>query len=56
MLSLTLGTYKMKKIDLQKEGFDIAKVTDKIYVFNDGKYSPVTNEVYTRLMDGKMRL
>lgn len=46
----------MKKLDLQKEGFDITCVTDKIYVFNSGKYIRLTNEIYSNLTAGKLRL
>jgi solute carrier family 27 fatty acid transporter 1/4 len=50
------GTYKMKKMDLQKEGFDVTIITDKIYLFSNGKYILVDNEVYSKLRKGQMRL
>jgi solute carrier family 27 fatty acid transporter 1/4 len=50
------GTYKMKKIDLQKEGYDVTKVADKIYVLTEGKYNVVDNEIYSKIMSGQMRL
>jgi solute carrier family 27 fatty acid transporter 1/4 len=50
------GTYKMKKVDLQKEGFDVTKISDKILFFSGGKYIPVDNELYSKLSSGQMRL
>jgi len=50
------GTYKLRKVDLQKEGFDINKVKDSIYFYSNSKYVPLDSELYRKLMDGKMRL
>lgn len=50
------GTYKMKKVDLQKEGFDGTKISDKILFFSGGKYIPVDNELYSKISSGQMRL
>jgi len=50
------GTYKMKKIDLQKEAFDVTKVSDKIYCLCNGKYVRVDNELYSKIVSGQMRL
>jgi solute carrier family 27 fatty acid transporter 1/4 len=57
LLSLAFpGTYKMKKLDLQKEGFDVTKVSDKIHFLSGGKYILLDNEVYSKLLAGQMRL
>lgn len=50
------GTYKMKKIDLQKEGFDVTRVSEKIYFFNGGKYVLMDNELYSKLLRGEIRV
>lgn len=50
------GTYKMKKIDLQKDGFDVTKVSEKIYFFTGGKYVLLDNELYSKLQKGEARV
>lgn len=51
------GTYKMKKTDLQKEGFNPNLVTeDSIYYLNNGVYSLVTKDVFEQINSGKIRL
>ncbi|XP_050527097.1 long-chain fatty acid transport protein 4-like isoform X2 [Daktulosphaira vitifoliae] len=51
------GTYKLKKLDLQKEGFnnDIIK-NDLYYLNNKGIYEKVTDEIYKDIISGKIRL
>jgi len=46
----------MKKLDLQKESFDVTKVSDKIYCLVSGKYVLVDNELYSKVMAGQVRL
>ena len=52
------GTYKFKKVDLQKEGFNIAVVKDDLYFFDTrkGSYVPLDKELHTKLCSGQMRL
>lgn len=50
------GTYKLRKVDLQKEGFDINKVKDKIYFFSNSKYVLLEPELFNKLMSGQLRL
>jgi solute carrier family 27 fatty acid transporter 1/4 len=50
------GTYKLKKIDLQKEGFDIQQVTDPVYFFQNGKYVPLDSQLYKQILAGEVRL
>lgn len=50
------GTYKMKKVDLQKDGFDPSVISDSIYYLNGGEFSPVTKEIYEQINAGKIRL
>lgn len=50
------STFKLKKVDLQKQGFDINSIKDKIYFLDKGKYVPLGEDVYKKLLSGKMRL
>lgn len=53
------GTFKMKKTDLQKEGFDPALVKqDKLYYLDLklNKYLPLGPEEYQKIITGAIRL
>ncbi|XP_018579796.1 long-chain fatty acid transport protein 4 [Anoplophora glabripennis] len=52
------GTYKLKKNDLQKEGFDPSKVSDNVYYLESstGTYEKVTPEIYGKINDGSIRV
>lgn len=53
------GTYKMKKTDLQREGFDIEKIKDhKLYYYNakNSEYVPLTEEIFDDIMKAKLKL
>ncbi|KAJ8970900.1 hypothetical protein NQ317_009052 [Molorchus minor] len=52
------GTYKLKKNDLQADGFDPSKVSDNIYYLDSGsgEYRKVTPEIYTKINDGSIRV
>jgi len=56
-LELT-GTLKQRKVNLQKEGFDIKKISDKIFFLDSGakNYIPVTEELQKGLEDGSIRI
>ncbi|EFA06666.2 long-chain fatty acid transport protein 4 [Tribolium castaneum] len=52
------GTYKLKKTELQKEGFNLEKIQDKLFLY-DAKnvdYIELTKEKYHDIMTGKVRL
>lgn len=51
------GTFKLKKTDLQQEGFDPSK-GDNIYYLdiNKGAYVKVTNDIYNKINDGILRV
>lgn len=52
-----IGTYKMKKVDLQKEGFNPTEITDTLYYLDSsGTYSPLTRDVYEKINSGAIRL
>ncbi|CAG9854851.1 unnamed protein product [Phyllotreta striolata] len=52
------GTYKLKKTDLQQDGFDPSKVSDNIYYLDSsrGSYEKVTKEIYTEINNGNLRV
>ena len=52
------GTFKIRKVDLKKESFDVTKVQDKIYYMDvrSGKYKPVTPDIYKDICGGKIKL
>ncbi|KAK7576246.1 hypothetical protein V9T40_012532 [Parthenolecanium corni] len=50
------GTHKMKKVDLQKEGFNPEIVKDRLYYLTSkGVYEPLTIEVYQDIVAEKIR-
>lgn len=51
------GTCKLKKLDLQKEGFDPSKITDKLFFLNvkTNIYEPLTAEVYQKILNQEIR-
>nr|XP_018911741.1 PREDICTED: long-chain fatty acid transport protein 4-like isoform X2 [Bemisia tabaci] len=50
------GTYKLKKLDLQDEGYNPNKITDKLfYLASDSKYQPLTADVYQQIISGQIR-
>lgn len=52
-----LGTYKLKKLDLQKDGFDIGVIKDQLYYCDSkGIYKELTPEIYKDIHSGKIRL
>jgi len=51
------GTYKLKKRELQREGYDLDEVTDRLF-FLDPKtkgYVRLTEELFLRIKNGEMR-
>lgn len=50
------GTFKLKKIDLQKEGFNPNTIDDNLYYMTaGGKYCKLDNDVYERILNGQVR-
>ncbi|XP_068234587.1 long-chain fatty acid transport protein 1-like isoform X4 [Palaemon carinicauda] len=52
------GTYKLKKVKLQEEGFNATTIQDALY-FLDAKqksYVPLTVDVYNKIVTGEVRL
>lgn len=51
------GTFKLKKKDLQEEGYNPHKVQDKLYYLNAKLgYQLLTSEVYDQIQQGKVKL
>lgn len=51
------GTFKLKKRDLQLEGYDITKITDPIYLLqSDGSYKLMTVEKNNEIKEGRAKL
>lgn len=55
---IILGTYKLKKTDLQKESFNPISTKDKLYYMdnNAGCYTLLTDESYSNILNGTIRL
>ncbi|KAG7208410.1 hypothetical protein KM043_014642 [Ampulex compressa] len=50
------GTFKLKKKDLQDDGYDPRTVRDKLYYLDSKSgYRPLTTEVYEQIQQGKIR-
>lgn len=51
------GTFKLKKRDLQQEGYDVKKIPDPIYVLqSDGSYKRLTEEKHEEIKNGRAKL
>uniref|UniRef100_A0A1L8DYU4 Very long-chain fatty acid transport protein n=1 Tax=Nyssomyia neivai TaxID=330878 RepID=A0A1L8DYU4_9DIPT len=51
------GTFKMKKMDLQQDGFNIKKINDPIYfLHSDGIYRVLTQDDFDKIQNGSARL
>ncbi|CAG9764412.1 unnamed protein product [Ceutorhynchus assimilis] len=53
------GTFKLKKVELQKEGFDYYAIKDhRLYFYNAkvAEYEGLTQEIYDDIVNGKMKL
>lgn len=51
------ATFKLRKVDLQREGFDITKIKDTIYIVQrDGSYKKMTQDDFEMIQQGMFRL
>lgn len=50
------GTFKIKKFNLQAEGFDPYRIKDKLYFLSGGQYIPLTEKLYEDISNGRVRL
>lgn len=54
----TTGTFKQRKVDLVKQGFDPGNIDEKLY-YNDaesGDTQPLDSALYDRILSGELRL
>jgi fatty-acyl-CoA synthase len=53
----TTGTFKYRKVDLVRQGFDPMNTKDPLYVFDaeTGGYAPIDADMFRRIGDGYMR-
>ncbi|MHA1916047.1 MAG: long-chain-acyl-CoA synthetase [Promethearchaeota archaeon] len=49
----TTATYKLKKVKLKKESFDLGKIDDQMYVLlpNEQEFTPLTQEIYENIQN-----
>jgi len=54
----TTGTFKQRKVDLLADGFDPSRLFDPLYFDMPGenRYVPLDEELYERIVTGKLRL
>ncbi|CAL8118521.1 unnamed protein product [Orchesella dallaii] len=50
------GTYKLQKIELQREAFDIDKIKDKLLFLENGTYVPLSRELHGKIVSGQVRV
>jgi fatty-acyl-CoA synthase len=52
------GTFKQRKVDLVREGFDPAVIADPLYFFDaeSGRYEGLTGERYRDIVEGRVKL
>lgn len=47
----------MKKLDLQRDGFDPVQIKDKLYYLNKSEvFECLTEDIYKQMQSGKIRL
>ncbi len=52
------GTFKLKKVDLVKDGFDPERINDPLYWYNQasGCYEALSQTVYADIIAGRVKL
>lgn len=50
------GTYKMKKITLQNQGFNPSDISDPLYIRQGPTYVPLTPDIYETILDGRIKI
>ena len=51
----TTSTFKHRKVDLKRDGFDPSRVGDPLYVLLSGCYVPLDDQCYQRVQRGELR-
>jgi hypothetical protein len=54
----TTGTFKHRKVDLVRDGFDPAAISDPLYFRDDarGRYVPLDQRLYEEIVAGRARV
>ncbi|MFZ1295168.1 MAG: long-chain-acyl-CoA synthetase, partial [Pseudomonadales bacterium] len=54
----TTATFKIRKVDLKRQGFDPRAIDDPLWVLLDRNrgYQPLTADIFTRISSGRLRL
>ncbi|KAJ0181727.1 hypothetical protein K1T71_002449 [Dendrolimus kikuchii] len=50
------GTFKLKKLQYQKEGFDPDVIKEPLYFRSGADFTPVTSQLFTDICNGKVKL
>ncbi|MBA4287039.1 MAG: long-chain-acyl-CoA synthetase [Xanthomonadaceae bacterium] len=50
------ATFKFRKVDLKREGFDLAKIDEPVYVLDGGRYRKLTPALHAKVTSGGLRL
>ena len=52
------GTFKQRKVDLVRQGFDPSSISDPLYLLDaaSGRYEPLTRERHGEILSGQIRL
>jgi citronellyl-CoA synthetase len=51
------ATHKIKKVELKKDGYDLARISDSLYVLLPGEseYQVLTDDIYAGIMANRYR-
>lgn len=50
------GTFKLKKTDLQRDGFNPNNIKDSLFFRQGSAFVPLTQEIYDGLLNGTIRV
>ena len=58
MSILISGTYKLTKVNFQKQGFNLEEIEDPMFIADMKKqtYIPFTKEIYSDIICGKLKM
>jgi len=50
------GTFKLKKLGLQEEGYDPQKIADRLFFYDGDRYVPLDKELHEKVTSGVIRI
>lgn len=50
------ATYKVIKVQLKKDAFDISRITDPLFFRMKNEFTPLTDDIYHNILDGSLKL